>query len=360
MKKKFCLFVLIFGLFFFFENDVKAQSGMICSYSGKKSTNCTTPGNQGTPNYQGADSMNNGAGNCSEDFPYTFTLKVYCANKSCKSLSVEHYGLIKSAQDTTREFSPNNSVQEVVNSDKSKFGFKSGEGVSKCPDSIALSYPTVAKNKSNLLIFHEFAFEASGNESHYVSKDSFQKFSSSKDVDVKSYTEDVIAGKTPVVHGGGNGNNDAVTKKKEDETVTKAAEGKNVDSIDDIRKVTKDKYTQDVNYDDMGCHELLGDGNIDLISKGFMVIAAAGVIILIVLGATDFVKVITAGDDDGLATAFKKIKNRIISVIILLLLPVIIDLFLNLLNDNFTMEENGKGNTEIKIGSVQDCYESKS
>ena len=48
----------------------------------------------------------------------------------------------------------------------------------------------------------------------------------------------------------------------------------------------------------------------------------------------EFIKVITASDEDGLKAAFKNTVRRIIAAIILLLLPMFIIWILNIANDS--------------------------
>jgi hypothetical protein len=71
--------------------------------------------------------------------------------------------------------------------------------------------------------------------------------------------------------------------------------------------------------------------------------------------AADFIKVITAGNDDEMPKAIKRSRNRIIATIILFFIPVVLDMFLNYLNLNFHVD----GNNTIKIGTVADCKSSE-
>lgn len=110
----------------------------------------------------------------------------------------------------------------------------------------------------------------------------------------------------------------------------------------------------------ISCEALLGPDNVKIISDVLLVISVIGVILVIVLGMSDFVKAIASSDDDALAQAFKRIKHRILSVIILLLLPVLVDFILGLVNDNLHFEKidhkgDSKGEISIKVGKASDC-----
>lgn len=108
------------------------------------------------------------------------------------------------------------------------------------------------------------------------------------------------------------------------------------------------------------CSKLLGPDNVKLIHTYLLYICIAGVLLVVVLGAMDFVKAIASSDDDGLKTAWKRIKNRIISVIILLLLPALVNFILSFVDDNFHLEtvKDGKvkkSDISVKIGKASDC-----
>ena len=121
----------------------------------------------------------------------------------------------------------------------------------------------------------------------------------------------------------------------------------------------------------VSCTALLGPENVDLISEILLIISVIGVVLVIIFEIGDFVKAIASSDDDALAQAFKKLKNRIISVVVLLLLPVLVDFTLGFINDNLHYEivkrdENGNvlkdkdGNAitedvSIKVGKASDC-----
>ena len=84
---------------------------------------------------------------------------------------------------------------------------------------------------------------------------------------------------------------------------------------------------------------------------------------VVVFGIMEFIKAISSSDDDALAKAFKRLKVRLISIIILLILPVFVNLVLGLINDNvhFEIVKNVNGvekvteDVSIQIGKASDC-----
>lgn len=108
------------------------------------------------------------------------------------------------------------------------------------------------------------------------------------------------------------------------------------------------------------CKALLGTDNVKLISDILLFISVLGVVLVIVFEVTDFIKAIASSDDDALAQAFKRLKNRIISIIVLLLLPVLVDFALGFINDNLHYEIIKSDGTigedvSIKVGKASDC-----
>lgn len=131
---------------------------------------------------------------------------------------------------------------------------------------------------------------------------------------------------------------------------------KNIDIVEDIKKWAEERRKKEGNAntgigenDNLVCSSLLGDFA-DVLKEAFLLICVGGVIILIFLMISDFIKAITSGEDGAILDAFKKSKNRIIATIILLLLPILVNLIINLLNDNLRFE-----NGNLKIGNVKEC-----
>lgn len=109
------------------------------------------------------------------------------------------------------------------------------------------------------------------------------------------------------------------------------------------------------------CTELIGDDNVKKIHSYLLLICVAGVVIVVILGSLDFIKAIASSDDDALASAGKRIKYRIISVIILLLLPALVNFILSMADDNLHFEirdpnnNKKKNDISIKLGKASDC-----
>jgi hypothetical protein len=105
--------------------------------------------------------------------------------------------------------------------------------------------------------------------------------------------------------------------------------------------------------DSPSCTTLLGGDQSDIvqfIQKVYKLMAAGAIIMLIFLVSIDFVKAIAASDDDGLKKAFEKSKKRLIGLIILFLLPALLDMIINFINNNTHYDGQ-----EWVIGSVSDC-----
>ena len=110
-----------------------------------------------------------------------------------------------------------------------------------------------------------------------------------------------------------------------------------------------------VDFSDLpNCSALLGTGEDSLgqmLKNIFFGISIVGILLLIILTAMDFIKAIASSDeDDTLIKAFKRSKNRIIAIIILLLLPVLVTVIVNLVNDNVYIVDG-----EIKVGDITEC-----
>ncbi|MBR2708430.1 MAG: hypothetical protein IKE90_03230 [Bacilli bacterium] len=137
----------------------------------------------------------------------------------------------------------------------------------------------------------------------------------------------------------------------------------NVSLVESIFAAARKWGTEDTGVSSDGsisCEALLGPDNIKIISDVLLVISVIGVILVIVLGMSDFVKAVASSDDDVLAKAWKKFKYRIISVVILLLLPVLVDFILSFVNDNLRFKKidingNPNGEVTIEVGKASDC-----
>ena len=70
----------------------------------------------------------------------------------------------------------------------------------------------------------------------------------------------------------------------------------------------------------------------DEIEDLFYYICIGGILLVVILSIIDLIKVVSGNSEDGLINFFKNLKARIITIIILLILPVIIPYILNLIN----------------------------
>lgn len=129
--------------------------------------------------------------------------------------------------------------------------------------------------------------------------------------------------------------------------------------IEAIKNWANKGYNYDQPIDDpttTTCRAVLTDDLANIIKNLFTILSIIGIILVVVLGMTDFVSAITSGEDDALNKAFKKVKNRIIAVIILLLLPVIVNWIVDFANKHIIYDDSSK----LKIGDLSDCFESSS
>lgn len=116
-------------------------------------------------------------------------------------------------------------------------------------------------------------------------------------------------------------------------------------SGDEIEKIQNwgnyGKNGDEYRIDGSDCTIISGELQTKL-SQLFWVITIVGILLLIVMTAIEFIKVITASEEDGLKGAFKHTVIRAVCAIILLLLPVLINAVINIINDNnFIKDENG-------------------
>lgn len=112
-------------------------------------------------------------------------------------------------------------------------------------------------------------------------------------------------------------------------------------------------FDQDIEGSNNGCRTLLSPGFIDILSDSVLFTSIAGVILVVALTLFDFTKAIASNEDDALLKSFKRLKIRIISVILLLLLPVIVNTIINYANDYLYIDENNK----VQFGNVSDCID---
>ena len=358
MKKKYLgLFLTVFIMFFCFNIEVVVGAtvadagtgtgysyGVKCIYGGERISKIIGNGSTG--------GITNG-----QIYPYTYSLKVNCNNTSCDKLSISTYGLVKGLDGKKQEIriSNSNQLNTMVNSNSSLFGFVKGKGLSKCPDKVGFEQENVAANGSNVEQFGRFLLNQNYTQ---ASLEKQQKFSSSeaRKIDIKSDTDESISNKTRKSYSSGANGDTSNTTTKEN----KKQNGSNTDNVKyivDGSKVNNSTYQ----YGEITCTELLGDQNVELIRNIMFVFSAFAIVLVIILGITDFIKAIASSDDDAIMKAVKKLKIRIISVVILLLIPVLVNFILNFVNGNLRFEIiDSEGNAtdkevSIKVGNVSDC-----
>ena len=365
-KNKLFIFVFVFIMFFGINmdgvlalnergggGDVTSYSyGIVCVYGGQRkwTTSKTT---------------SSGGGNLDQNYPFTYTLKVNCSDKDCKDLSVSTYGLVKNQDGANKKIKINNKdkLNYMVNHNKDKFGFVEGEGVSTCPNKVGFEWETLKSYTLDKVDeFGNFLLNSGSN--NQGSLESTQKFfiSNANDIDIKSETVSSISGKKRTTTDNYGTDETSTTKEIEN----KRQHGSNKDLIPYIMKAYSHLGNEDYGISNDGtitCSALLGPDNIKLIHDILLFMCILGIIMVVVFGIMEFIKAISSSDDDALAKAFKRLKVRLISIIILLILPVFVNLVLGLINDNvhFEIVKNVNGvekvteDVSIQIGKASDC-----
>lgn len=107
----------------------------------------------------------------------------------------------------------------------------------------------------------------------------------------------------------------------------------------------------EVKYEEDACL-LIGETVQQFLNTLFIIISVIGIILLIVMSAAEFIKVITGSDEDGIKTAFKHTLIRAICIVVLLILPMLIGWVLDIVNDNFSgkYEIGSNGEPLCEIG----------
>ena len=360
-KKSLIIFVFIFSLFFCLNIDgvfarqdefgggsgISYSYGIVCSYGGKRA-------------FKTSKSSTIGGGHVDQNYPFTYALKVNCNNTSCEKLSVSTYGLVKDQNGAKKEIKISNkdNLSSMVNNDKGKFGFKKGEGVSNCPDKVGFEWS--ALNGTQLDKVNDFGNFVLNSNNKQGSLEKKQKFSAdeARKIDIKNIVDSSVSGKKrTTTDTTGDGENTISTEIENEENTG------NQESVDSIHDASDEWSSEDGNSsnESVSCAELLGDENVELISNILFIISIVGVVLGVVLGSVDFLRAIVSSDDDALAQAWKKFKFRIISIVILLLLPVLVDFILSFVNDNLHFKKvdvNGDlvgDEITVEVGKASDC-----
>lgn len=116
----------------------------------------------------------------------------------------------------------------------------------------------------------------------------------------------------------------------------------NVHDINLEQIVPNDSNTKGASEGEYTC-DLIPDSITEFLKEFFLIIQVLGVILLIVMSMIEFVKAITASDEDGIKGAIKNTYRRIIVVIALLTLPMFVLWILDVVNDNaYEKDKTGK------------------
>ena len=104
------------------------------------------------------------------------------------------------------------------------------------------------------------------------------------------------------------------------------------DNVEYILKWAMDTANQSFVYQGSDPCKIISDSLSDEIEDLFYYICIGGILLVVILSIIDLIKVVSGNSEDGLINFFKNLKARIITIIILLILPVIIPYILNLIN----------------------------
>ena len=137
----------------------------------------------------------------------------------------------------------------------------------------------------------------------------------------------------------------------------------NVNLIESIRKYfSHNKGKTEFSKGEVTCTELLGDELISIIGTSSLLICVFAIVLIVVLSSSDFVKAIASSDEDILKKSASRLKIRLISVVLLLLMPILVNFVLSFINDHlylYIIDEKGNivedKDVSIKVGKPSDC-----
>ena len=78
------------------------------------------------------------------------------------------------------------------------------------------------------------------------------------------------------------------------------------------------------------CETLLGPQTISYLTTAFIIVQVIGVVLVVILGLTDFLGAILSGDNDANKKAVKKFVIRLSMMAVLLVVPSILELLLTI------------------------------
>lgn len=124
----------------------------------------------------------------------------------------------------------------------------------------------------------------------------------------------------------------------------------NNNSAKDVLNNAVKRWTDQGTVEDIGRWGQYGDGSTDelnaetcaiigkdikdMISNALWVIDVAGILLLIIMSAIEFIKAITSSEEDKIKKSFKNTVIRAVACIVLLLLPMIVTWMIEIINEN--------------------------
>ncbi len=141
----------------------------------------------------------------------------------------------------------------------------------------------------------------------------------------------------------------AISKDQSDQVVNSNNMGQTVKDLglnkSNIQAIIDYGNSEDekVGEDTTTCEQMISKEMRDFLVNLFWVISIIGILLLLVMTAIEFIKVVTGQDDEGIKKAFKHTIIRIVCVVILFSLPWIISAIIAVINNPAT-------GSDVKIG----------
>ncbi len=124
-----------------------------------------------------------------------------------------------------------------------------------------------------------------------------------------------------------------------------------LEDIEGIIRWGNSLHANDVKYEDDACLLIKGPVQ-EFLNILFIIISVVGIILLVIMSAAEFVRVITGSEEEGIKTAFKHTIIRVVCILILLILPMLVSWLLTVINENFSgdYEIGSNGEPLCEIG----------
>lgn len=116
------------------------------------------------------------------------------------------------------------------------------------------------------------------------------------------------------------------------------------------KKTRNDNSSSGKEYKNITCQSLFGDKVLTFLNNIFSLLQIIGIILLIITSSIEFIKSIAADEEDALQKALKHLKNRIIVLVVLLILPFTINWILSFINKEVKIVKYGDENKKVVIG----------